>query len=134
MGSFAFDFDAIFFNYSSTDTDPAMQQDFWMSSGSAHMWHPEQASPATDWERQIDELMTKQSATGDQAERVRLFREVQRVFAEQVPVLYFAAPRLYIGVSARVRNEAPGLIRPQLLWSADTLAVANGGTAPAPAR
>jgi peptide/nickel transport system substrate-binding protein len=121
------DFDAIFFNYISTDTDPAMQGDLWLSSGSAHMWNPEQKAPATEWERQIDELMARQAATSDQSERVRLFREVQKIFAEQVPVLYFAAPRLFIGVSARLRNESPGLIKPQLLWSADTLAVAQEG-------
>ena len=122
------DFEAIFFNYISSDTDPALQRDLWMSSGSAHMWYPEQPTPASDWERQIDELMTKQAASTDQEERVRLFRDVQRIFAEHVPVLYFAAPRLYVGVSARLRNETPGLIRPQLLWSADTLAVAPAAT------
>lgn len=125
------DFEAIFFNYIATATDPALQRDFWLSSGSAHMWNLEQKTPATDWERQIDELMTKQAASSDPAERVRLFRDVQKIFAEQVPVLYFAAPRLFIGVSSRVRNETPGLTRPQLLWSADTLAVAAAEARPA---
>ena len=33
-------FEAIFFNYVSTDTDPAMQRDFWLSSGQrAHLEH-----------------------------------------------------------------------------------------------
>lgn len=117
-------FDAIFFNYVSSDADPAMQRDFWLSSGSAHIWNIAQATPATPWEAQIDELMARQAALVDHAERVRLFREVQRIFSEFLPAMYFAAPRLYVGVSTRVRNLTPAIIRPQLLWSADTLAVA----------
>ena len=57
-------FDAIFFNMVNTDTDPAMQRDFWLSSGSAHIWNIGQKSPATDWERQIDELMTRAGRVG----------------------------------------------------------------------
>lgn len=117
-------FDAIFFNYINTDTDPAMQRDFWLSSGSAHIWNIGQKSPATPWERRIDELMTQQAMSLDPAERTRLFRESLRVFNEQLPALYFAAPRVYVAVSARLRNLTPALIPPPLLWSADTLAVA----------
>ena len=57
------------------------------------------------------------------AERRQLFADVQRVFGEQVPMLYFAAPRLYMGVSARTLNPSPTVLRPQLLWAADTIAV-----------
>ena len=117
-------FDAIFFSLLSTDTDPAMQRDFWLSSGSAHVWNIGQKTPATDWERRIDELMTRQAAAVDPKERTMLFREVQRIFSEQLPVLYFAAPRLYVGVNRRVRNVTPAITRPQLLWSVDTMAVA----------
>lgn len=123
-------FDAIFFNYINTDTDPAMQRDFWLSSGSAHIWNIGQKTPATAWERRIDELMTQQAASMDAAERTRLFRESLRVFNEQLPALYFAAPRVYVAVSARLRNLTPALIPPQLLWSADTLAVARAAGTP----
>jgi ABC-type transport system substrate-binding protein len=82
-----------------------------------------QATPASPWEQEIDGLMAKQAATTDQAERTRLFAEVQRVFGEQVPALYFAAPRMYMGVSSRTLNLTPSVLRPQLLWAADTIAV-----------
>jgi peptide/nickel transport system substrate-binding protein len=123
-------FDAIFFNYINTDTDPAMQRDFWLSSGSAHIWNIGQKSPATPWERRIDELMTQQAMSLDPVERTRLFRESLRVFNEQLPALYFAAPRVYVAVNARLRNLAPALIPPPLLWSADTLAVAPSTATP----
>jgi peptide/nickel transport system substrate-binding protein len=118
-------FESIYFGYNASDLDPALNLDYWLSSGGAHIWNMAQATPATPWERQIDELMARQSGTTDRAERQRLFAEVQRLFGEQVPALYFAAPRLFMGVSARTINLSPSVLRPQLLWSADTLAVAD---------
>ena len=47
----------------------------------------------------------------------------QRIFAEQLPILYFAAPRVYVATSNRVLNATPVLLRPVVLWSADTVAV-----------
>lgn len=105
------------------DLDPALNKDFWLSSGSAHVWDPSQPKPHRDWEQQIDELMVKQAATLDENERKRLFNEVQRIFAENLPIMHFAAPRIYIAVSPSVINMSPAPQRPQLLWSADTLAL-----------
>ena len=49
---------------------------------------------------------------------------VQRAFAENLPVIYFAAPRLYFGHSARLRGVVPSIQRPPVLWNADSLSVA----------
>jgi hypothetical protein len=38
--------------------------------------------------------------------------------------VYFAAPRVFVATSSRVLNATPALLRPQLLWSVDTLALA----------
>lgn len=118
------DYDAIYFAVQGSQTDPAMLTEFWNSSGGFHFWNPRQPAPATDWERRIDELMAEQARTFDLAERQRLFAEVQRIFAEHLPALYFVAPKVTIVVSSRVVNEQPVPQAPQLLWNADTLAVA----------
>ncbi len=117
------DFEALYFRFLTTDLDPALNLDFWLSSGSAHVWNRLQPQPATAWERQVDELMTRQVSTLDAAERRRLFSEVQRVFADQVPILYFAAPRVYVATSSRVLNASPVLLRPMVLWNAERLAI-----------
>ena len=116
-------YEAVYFNAFATDTDPAINPDFWFSFGSAHLWNMAQKTPATDWERRIDELMAKQIAAPDERERKRLFDEVQQVFVEHVPVVYFAAPRVLIAVSSRVSNLMPAVSRPQTLWAPDTIAV-----------
>jgi peptide/nickel transport system substrate-binding protein len=116
-------YDAVYFSLIPSDTDPALNLDFWLSSGGSHLWNPEQKSPATSWERQLDQLMAKQAAALDAGERRKLFTEVQRIFLEHAPMLYFAAPRIYVATSARVLNIDPMLRRPQALWSPDTIAL-----------
>jgi peptide/nickel transport system substrate-binding protein len=121
------EYDAIFHRLLFSGTDPAVSLDFWRSSGSLHLWNPSQPKPATEWEKQIDELMRQQIATRDHDKRVFLFREVQQVFNEHLPAIYFAAPRIYLATSARLANATPARLRPQLLWNADTLAVNRSG-------
>ena len=117
------DFEAALITLNLTDPDPAMTKDLWLSSGSFHLWNPGQKSPGTNWERQIDELMAKQASTLDEGQRKQLFNEIQRIFSENLPMLHFAAPRVFLGASARLVNLQPALLRPHILWSADTIAV-----------
>lgn len=122
-------YDAMYYRVNTTDTDPAINPDFWFSSGSAHFWDMGQKTPATDWERRIDELMARQIASPDLVERQRLFDDVQRIFAEHLPVVYFVAPRVYVATSSRVINITPALTVPQLMWAPDTIAVTGARTA-----
>lgn len=117
------DYEAVYFNPQKTDTDPGTNPDFWFSSGSFHFWNMSQPRPATDWEQRIDELMARQIASPDDAERHRLFTDVLRIFAEHQPVVYFAAPRMFIAVAARV-TCTPAIGSAPVLWSADTVSVA----------
>ena len=116
-------YDAVYYNADKSDLDPAVNPDFWFSFGSAHPWNLEQKTPATEWERRIDELMTRQIASPDETERKRLYDEVQKIFSEHVPIVYFVAPRIYVAHSARVTNLTPTESRPQLLGRPDTVAV-----------
>ena len=121
----ACNYDAIYYRPLATDLDPAGNPDFWLSSGGAHLWNMNQRAPMTDWERRIDTLMLEQAATTDPDRRIELFRDVQRIFAENLPVLYFAAPRLYYAHSARVAGIEPSVLRPPALWTADMISVTS---------
>jgi len=118
-------FDAVYFNAYLNSTDPASSPDFFLSSGSTHLWNIGQKTPATKWEGQIDELMKRQTQSLDEAERKRLFDDVLRIFAEHQPAVYFVAPHVFVASSQRVTNVVPAVQRPQLLWSPDTVAVAR---------
>lgn len=117
------DFEAIMMVFNATSLDPAMNADFWLSSGSAHVWNMAQSKPATDWEKEIDDLMVTVMTNVDQMERRRAFDRIQTIFADNLPVLYFVAPRLYMGVSTRVGGLAPSILRPQLLWNVERMTV-----------
>jgi peptide/nickel transport system substrate-binding protein len=117
------DYDAIYFRLITSDMDPALMPDFWLSSGSARVWNLGQKTPATDWERAIDQLMARQTAALDETERKEIFDEVQRIFAEHLPIVHFVAPPVYVAASSRVLNLTPAIQRPQLLWAPDTIAV-----------
>lgn len=117
------DYDAIFYGFQTSSTDPALNAEFWLSSGNFHVWNPAQKTPATEWERRIDDLMRRQIGEPDPAERKRLVADAQHILAEELPAIFFVAPKVILAVSSRLANTTPALHAPQLLWAADTLAV-----------
>ena len=56
--------------------------------------------------------MDEQTHTTDEAKRQALFAAVQAVFAEHLPMIHFAAPKVYVAVSARGTHVTPALLRP----------------------
>ena len=125
----ACDYDAAYIRPLMTDLDPALGMDFWLTSGGTHLWNMNQKAPATAWEMEIDRLITEQARISDPERRKTLFTDAQRIFAENLPVLYFAAPRLYYAHSTRLRGVVPSVLRPQILWNADMLSVSDGAAA-----
>jgi len=121
----ACDYDAIYMRPYFSHLDPASNLDFWLSSGSTHFWNIGQKKPATEWETRIDTIMHEQAATLDADRRRELFVDAQRILAENLPVLYFVAPRLYYAHSRRTLGVVPSVMRPPVLWNADSLGVAN---------
>lgn len=119
------DYDALYFRFLTTDTDPARGMDFWLSSGGAHVWHMSQETPATPWEKEIDRLMQRMASERVLAERQKLFNQAQKLLSDNLPVVYFAVPRMYVAVSARVTGVAAAPSRPQILWNADRIGVAK---------
>jgi peptide/nickel transport system substrate-binding protein len=117
-------YDAVYMRPYFSHLDPASNMDFWLSSGSTHLWNINQKTPATEWEARLDTIMLEQAATIDPERRRELFNDAQRILAENVPALYFAAPRLYFAHSRRTVGVVPSILRPPLLWNADSLSVA----------
>jgi ABC-type transport system substrate-binding protein len=76
--------------------------------------------------------MRRQSETLDPAERRRLFADVQRTMAAEAPFICFAAPKVTIAMSARVRGATPSVLAPMVLWNADVLSVGAAGGASRP--
>ena len=108
------DYESIYHGFQASAFDPAINLDFWLSGGSAHVWNV--GAPAA-WEKTIDDLMQRQAAAPTLAERQRLFAEVQKVFGENLPEIYFVAPKASVAMSRRVGGAVPVLLEPKILWN-----------------
>jgi peptide/nickel transport system substrate-binding protein len=93
-----------------------MNLDFWLSSGSAHVWNPGQRTPAAAWERRVDTLMAEVASSADEPRRHDAFAQVQEILAQQRPAFVFAYPRVWVATSRRVARAELAVRRPYLLW------------------
>ena len=53
------------------------------------------------------------------------FYQAQQILADNLPVIYFVVPRLYVATSTRVVGAIPAPVRPPILWNADAIGVAR---------
>lgn len=116
-----YDYEAAIMGLVTGDADPTPEMNVWLSSGETHLWHPEQAKPATLWEAEIDRLMQEQLITLDYAKRKQIYNRVQEIIAENVPVICLASPNILVGAKDRVGNFRPAILDPYTLWNIEQL-------------
>ena len=116
-----YDYEAVFFGTTVTEPDPSSYADVLRSNSPLHFWHPKQPAPATDWERRIDELTAAQAREIDPARRRELFREIQQIMAEQLPIIPISSRQIPVAASPRVGNYRPSPLPPFSLWNAEEL-------------
>ena len=120
-----FQYEASLLGLTNLDLDPSSQMNVWMSSASNHQWNPNQKSPETAWEAEIDRLMRMQASLIDRQKRKACFDQVQEIVSEQAPFLYLVTKNSLTAVSPAVRNAAPGVLRPQTYWNVESLMLAQ---------
>jgi peptide/nickel transport system substrate-binding protein len=116
-----FNYEAVLMAFTNLDLDPSGQMNIWVSSAANHQWNPNQKTPATPWEAEIDKLMAAQSASQDPAKRKLYFDKVQQIVADKAPVLFLVNPNALSAVSPTVKNVTPAALRPQIYWNAERL-------------
>jgi peptide/nickel transport system substrate-binding protein len=119
----SFDYEACLMGLTNVDLDPDSQMNVWLSSAANHQWNPNQASPATPWESEIDRLMRAQNAELNRAKRKVLFDQVQQIVSDQAPFLYLVNKNVLVAMSPNLRNTAPAVLRPQTIWNIEMLAI-----------
>jgi peptide/nickel transport system substrate-binding protein len=115
-----FDYDACLLGLVNTDLDPNGQMTVWLSSGEDHQWNPNQKSPATPWEAEIDKLMQEQSSTPDEKLRKAKFDRVQQIVAEQQPFIYLVNKNALSAISSNLSGASPVALNPQAFWNIET--------------
>jgi peptide/nickel transport system substrate-binding protein len=114
------DYEACLLAITATDPDPSAEMALWMSRAPLHLWNPAQASPSTEWEARIDELMNRQMSELDAEERRRTYFEVQRIVTEQLPIIDLVIPHALLGARSRVSNLRPTPFA-HALWNGEEL-------------
>lgn len=93
------------------------------SWGLQHACFPSQEKPSSDWEAQIDQLMQQIEASQEQAERYRLYAQVQRIWSEELPEINLVAPREAVAYKAKFGNLHPVPLPPRATWNAEEIYV-----------
>ncbi len=95
-----FEWDAIIIGLTG-GIEPHFGKNVWVSDGGLHLWYPKQSTPATDWEKRIDEIFSLGVQELDENKRKIYYDEFQRIVSEQLPVIYTVLePRIFA-----VRNK-----------------------------
>ena len=82
-----YDWEAILIGFTGSP-DPHSGITLWHSGENLHLWYPNQPSPATDWEAEIDEIYIMAGRELDRAKRIDLYHRAQEIDAENVPLIY----------------------------------------------
>jgi len=121
----SFDYDAAVMGLGGGDPDPNPEMNVWLSKGATHLWHLNETQPATDWEREIDQLMQQQMVTLNYEARKRLYDRVQQLISDNLPFVFLATPDVLVGAKAQVGNFHPAVLDHYTLWNADELYLRN---------
>jgi peptide/nickel transport system substrate-binding protein len=119
----SFDYEAAVMGLVSGDADPTSEMNIWVTTGGTHLWHLDQAKPATPWEAEMDRLMEQQLITMDYTKRNHLYDRVQEIVAENLPVICLASPNILVGAKDRIGNFLPAILDPYALWNIEELYV-----------
>jgi len=118
-----FDYEACLLGLLNNDLDPNSQMNVWLSSADDHQWNPNEKTPETSWEAEIDNLMRAQASTLNPQKRKQYIDRLQQIAWEQEPFIYLVNRNALSAVSPSVENVHPVVLRPQVYWNVDELAL-----------
>jgi peptide/nickel transport system substrate-binding protein len=118
-----FDYEAILLGLTNVDLDPNGEMNLWLSSSDNHQWNPQQKTPETAWEAEIDKLMRAQASSADAGKRKEAFDRVQEIVYEQAPFIFLINKNALSAVSTTVHGAHPVILHPQTFWNAEQLTV-----------
>jgi len=119
----SFDYEAILLGLTNVDLDPNGEMNVWLSSSENHQWNPQQKTPETAWEAEIDRLMREQASSSDVKKRKAAFDRVQEIVVDQEPFIFLINKNALSAVATTVHGAFPVILSPQTFWNAERLTV-----------
>ncbi|HVN30111.1 MAG TPA: ABC transporter substrate-binding protein [Candidatus Binataceae bacterium] len=82
-----FDWDCVLIGFGGGGVEPNNGANFLRSSGDLHIWDPDQKTPATPWEAEIDKLLEQGTAEMDVQKRVPYYWKIQEILHDELPII-----------------------------------------------
>ena len=118
-----FDYEAILLGLTNVGLDPNEQMNVWLSSSENHQWNPQEKTPETSWEAEIDRLMRAQASSADAKKRKEAFDRVQEISLEQMPFIFLVNRNALSAVSEKIQGASPVILVPQTYWNIERLSL-----------
>ena len=120
-----FNYEACILGLTNATLDPNTQMNIWLSSAEMHQWNPQQKSPATSWEAEIDHLMRALASSADDHKRKQYWDRVQEIAWEQEPFIYLVNKHALVAIAPTVKNAQPSALFPQTFWNVEQLSLTH---------
>lgn len=114
-------YEAAILGLSNVQPDPSAMMNVWLSSSPNHQWNPEEKSPATPWEAEIDKQMRAQALASDTKVRKAAVDRVQSIVSEQLPFIYLVYPNTLCAVSPQLDGVQLSVLQPDVVSSIETM-------------
>jgi peptide/nickel transport system substrate-binding protein len=122
MMEHTYDFDSIVLGWQITPPPgPANTKNTILSSGFNHACFPNQVKPSTEWEARIDQLMVQIETSPDAGDRKRMYGEVQRIWAEQLPEINLVAAIEAVAYKNKFGNIHACPLPPRVTWNCEEI-------------
>ncbi|MGC2491487.1 MAG: ABC transporter substrate-binding protein [Candidatus Binatus sp.] len=111
----SFDWDCILMGFTG-GVEPNDGANFYRSSGNLHIWNPNQPTPATPWEAEIDTLLDQGASEMDPNKRAPYYWKIQQILHDQLPIIETVRGQRYASWKNSLKNYQPkvwGLYKPE---------------------
>jgi peptide/nickel transport system substrate-binding protein len=102
----SFDWDCILMGFTG-GIEPNDGANFYRSSGNLHIWNPNQPTPATPWEAEIDTLLDQGASEMDLSKRPQYYWKIQQILHDQLPILETVRGQRYASWKNSLQNYQP---------------------------
>ncbi|MBI3736299.1 hypothetical protein HY256_07270, partial [Candidatus Sumerlaeota bacterium] len=97
-----------------TPPHPSMGKNVWVTTGRMHQWNPNQKTPATPWEAEIDKLYGDLQRTFDEAGQKKIYDQMQVIWCEHQALIHLVTQKVYVAASNKLGNIKPTVLEPHL--------------------
>ena len=123
-----FDYDACLLGLGTgVPPHPSMGANTWKSSGGMHNWYPEQKSPMSEWEEELDEMYLSLQRTFSLDEQRDIFFKMQDLYARQSPTIQLFNISAFVAAKNNIGNLKPTIIRTSVTHNLEELYLTDLG-------